>query len=85
MAELRGHGVETIANWLASRIAAETKQAPEAIALDEPFAKLGLDSLKTLIVSRDLGEFLGLEELQPSLFWDYPTITKLAEHLAETA
>jgi acyl carrier protein len=81
MAGTSDYRVDAISAWLVDRIASEMDVAPETISLDETFSNLGLDSLKTLIITARLGEFLGAEELNPSLLWDYPTIQKLAEHL----
>ncbi len=83
MADIRGHDADGITEWLVGRIAGELKVAPETIPLDETFFNVGLNSLNTLIISGELSDFLGIEEFSPSLFWDYPTIQKLAEHLAE--
>lgn len=81
MAGVSDYRADAISAWLADRIAGEMNVAPETISLDETFSNLGLNSLKTLIITGELGEFLGVEELNPALFWDYPTIQKLAEHL----
>ena len=81
MAGTSDYGTDAISAWLVDRIASEMNVAPETISLDETFSNLGLDSLKTLIITAKLGEFLGAEELNPALLWDYPTIQKLAEHL----
>jgi acyl carrier protein len=81
MAGVSDYSVDTISAWLVDRIAGEMNVAPETISLDETFSNLGLNSLKTLIITGDLGEFLGAEELAPALFWDYPTVQRLAEHL----
>ena len=83
MVEVRTHTVDTIAVWLSNRIAEELKAAPELISPDETFHNVGLNSLNTLIVSGDLAEFLGLDEFNPSMFWDYPTIGKLSQHVFE--
>ena len=81
MAGTSDYGTDAISAWLVDRIASEMNVEPETISLDETFSNLGLDSLKTLIITAKLGEFLGAEELKPALLWDYPTIQKLAEHL----
>jgi acyl carrier protein len=83
MARVSEYSFDAISAWLVDRIAREMNVAPETISLDETFSNLGLNSLKTLIITGNLGEFLGTEELTPSLFWDYPTVQKLAEHLTE--
>ena len=74
---------DRLISWLVDRIAHELRVAPETIGLDEAFFNIGLNSLQTLIISQELSEFVGDKELSPSLFWDYPTIHKLAAHLAE--
>ena len=81
MAGISDYGTDAISAWLVDRIASEMNVEPETISLDETFSNLGLDSLKTLVITAKLGEFLGAEELNPALLWDYPTIQKLAEHL----
>ena len=81
MAGTSDYGTDAISAWLVDRIASEMNVEPETISLDETFSNLGLDSLKTLVITAKLGEFLGAEELNPALLWDYPTIQKLAEHL----
>lgn len=74
---------EEISDWLVQRIATERNMEPEAVPLDEAFFSIGLNSLDTLLINNDLSDFLGLEELSPSLFWDYPSIEKLSAYLAE--
>jgi len=76
-----GHSAEAIEEWLVERVAKELKIPPHTVSVDQTFSNLGMNSLQTLIVAGDLGEFLGIEELEGSLLWDYPTILKLAEHL----
>jgi acyl carrier protein len=75
---------EEIVDWLVDRIAKEMKVAPNELILDETFFNIGMNSLSTLIISGELAEFLELEEFNPSMFWDYPSIQKLAEHLTES-
>lgn len=84
MTEPESYSVDAICDWLVARIATELKIAPEAVPLDEAFFNIGLNSLNTLIISTELSEFLNVDELNPTLFWDYPSIQKLSEHLAES-
>jgi acyl carrier protein len=81
MSEQSRRNVDDLMNWLVDRIAAELQTPAEKISVEESFSNLGMTSLQTLLVTGDLGEHLGVEELEPSLFWDYPTIQKLADHL----
>lgn len=76
------HDARQIEDWLIDRIATEVDTQPDSLPLDRSFFELGLNSLNTLVISGDLAEFLRMQQLEPSLFWDYPTISKLAEHLA---
>jgi hypothetical protein len=81
MPEQCGQDMDAIVAWLVDRIASELKVAPETISVDEAFANLGLSSLQILLVTGDLGEYLGIDDMEVSLFWNYPTILKLADHL----
>ncbi len=56
---------------------------PEAeLALDLPFAELGLNSVMAMSVRRDTEQFVGIE-LSATMLFNYPTIVALAEHLAK--
>ncbi len=48
------------------------------------FINFGLDSVKAIFILQHLEHFVG-EELNPLLFWDYPTIQSMAAHLAGNA
>lgn len=81
MPEKNDHDVGAIVSWLADRIAKEMEVEPETILVDKTFANLGLGSLQVLRVTLDLGEHLGIEDIDVSLFWNYPTILEVADHL----
>jgi acyl carrier protein len=80
--DLTRHSFKAIRDWLLDAIATELEAPPAAVASDVEFADLGLGSRQAIMITGDLEEFLGREELDPSLLWDYPTIDKLARHLA---
>jgi phthiocerol/phenolphthiocerol synthesis type-I polyketide synthase A len=64
-------------------ILARELQMPEAdLALDLPFAELGLNSVMAMSVRRDTEQFVGIE-LSATMLFNYPTIVALAEHLAK--
>jgi acyl carrier protein len=71
-----------IQHWLVEHIAASIKVAPTDIDVTLPFSYYGLDSLAAVGMSGDLEQWLG-RKLPPTLTWDYPTIERLAAHLAE--
>jgi phthiocerol/phenolphthiocerol synthesis type-I polyketide synthase A len=64
-------------------ILARELHMPEAdLALDRPFAELGLNSVMAMSVRRDTEQFVGIE-LSATMLFNYPTIAALAEHLAK--
>lgn len=73
---------EEIQSWLRERIAEEIKTAPEAVSLDVPFANYGLDSIVIVTLVGDLEDWLDAS-LDPTIFWEYPTIEILSRWLAE--
>jgi acyl carrier protein len=75
---------ERIENWLIGTTAKHSGIAQEGIAVDQPFASYGLDSLAATMISADLEDWMGMQ-LDPTLLWDYPTIRDLASHLVTLA
>lgn len=81
MSEIPWFDVDKLSEWLIDRIANEMEISPDEVSVDATFDDLGMNSLKVLIVANDLAEFLNVEEVEQPLFFNYPTIQKLAEHL----
>ncbi|MFS0518990.1 AMP-binding protein [Nostoc sp. UIC 10607] len=73
---------EVIASWLVSHLALSLKVSPNEIDIQEPFAAYGLDSAGAVSMTGELAEWLGCE-IEPILFWEYPNIESVANHLAE--
>jgi len=71
----------TIRRWLVAKIAEELAVDEERIDVGVELSKLGLDSAQAVVLSGDLGRYVGVK-LSATLVWDYPTIEKLAEHVA---
>lgn len=67
--------------WLTDHVAELLKVQPGKVDANRSFADYGLDSLAAVILSGDLEEWLGCT-LPPTLAWDFPTIDRLASHLA---
>jgi len=67
--------------WLIHQIAGLAGVAPQAIDPREAFDSFGLSSREAVMLSGDLEEWLG-RSLSPTLVYEYPTIEKLAEFLA---
>ncbi len=75
---------EKIQAWLVSYLAELLEIDPSEVDETTPFDRYGLDSSATMSMTADLEEWLGLE-LEPMLFYDYPTIKRLSQHLAQEA
>jgi phthiocerol/phenolphthiocerol synthesis type-I polyketide synthase A len=64
-------------------ILAREIRLPEAeLDVDRPFAELGLNSVMAMSIRRQAERLVGIE-LSATMVWNHPTITSLAEHLAE--
>jgi len=79
-AAAEGGIAERITQW----IAAHTGEPAERIAVTQPFAALGLSSLKLVELVAEAGRWLG-RELAPMTAYDYPTIAQLAAYLRDGA
>ncbi|KAI7246066.1 hypothetical protein KC345_g12117, partial [Hortaea werneckii] len=66
--------------WLMEQIAEATNVARELIKVDEPFLHLGLDSVSAVMLTGTIEDKLG-RTCSPTMFYDYPTIEQLADHL----
>jgi 8-amino-7-oxononanoate synthase len=73
---------ENILRGLVERVAVEVRLDADAVDIYAPFESFGLDSLKAVTLSGLLEDWIGIE-LSPTLFWDYPNIDSLANHLAD--
>jgi acyl-CoA synthetase (AMP-forming)/AMP-acid ligase II/acyl carrier protein len=70
-----------IENWLVANLASYLKVQPEEIDVSQSFAYYGLDSSVAVSLTGDLAEWLHLKQLDPMLFWEYPNVEALAQHL----
>jgi len=73
---------EEIKTWLQARVAKEIKGKPETVSFSAPFASYGLDSIVIVTLVDDLEEWLGVS-LDPTIFWEYPTIEALTDWLVK--
>ncbi|MET0233301.1 MAG: acyl carrier protein [Kibdelosporangium sp.] len=64
--------------WLAGRIAGYLDIPPGRLDPDQPFAEIGLDSVYALTLCGDVEDALGIE-VEPTMAWDHPTTTALAQ------
>jgi acyl carrier protein len=70
-----------IQNWLIANLAIYLKVQPYEIDISQPFAYYGLDSSVAVSLTGDLADWMNLKQLDPMLFWEYPNIEALAQHL----
>jgi phthiocerol/phenolphthiocerol synthesis type-I polyketide synthase D len=73
---------EEIEQWLVTRIADALHVSPDDIGVKTPFAELGVSSMSAAELAGDLEDMLD-RTLPTTLLWDYPTIERLARHLAD--
>ena len=74
---------DEIRAWLVGQIAAILSLPEDDVDPDETFDSFGLASRDAVSLSGDLEDYLS-RRLSPTLLYQYPTINKLAEHLAAT-
>jgi thioesterase domain-containing protein/acyl carrier protein len=72
---------ESISAWIVARLAEELQMAPCQIDIDRPLTEFGLSSMHALSLTCDLVDWLGCE-LPADLLWKYPTVARVARHLA---
>lgn len=69
--------------WLTEQIAGILSLPEDEIDPDATFDSFGLASRDAVSLSGDLEDYLG-RRLSPTLLYQYPTISELADFLAET-
>jgi acyl carrier protein len=78
------HQQDDIENWLSDLIGEILEIPPSKVDRTKRFDRYGLDSVAAVSVTAMLGKHLG-RELDATAMYDYPTISTLSRHLAETA
>ena len=64
-------------------LARELRMSASALASDQPFPELGLDSMMAMTVLKETQKLAGIDVSANTLF-NHPTISSLSSHLAET-
>ena len=72
-----------IEEWLITYMREELNIDENEIDFDAQFSDYGLDSSAAVILTGDLGEWLGYDP-EPTLLLDYPTLSKLVDYLADS-
>ncbi|HXM55452.1 MAG TPA: AMP-binding protein [Candidatus Dormibacteraeota bacterium] len=73
-----GATAQDVRRWLAERVGAVLGVDAAGVAIATPLADLGLDSLKLVELTADLGGWLGME-LPVTTAWDSPSIRDIAD------
>ncbi|WP_245916003.1 acyl carrier protein [Merismopedia glauca] len=68
--------------WLSVKLAEQLSLDVNTVSVTEPVTRYGIDSIDAVTMVSDLEDLLALE-LPATLLWDYPTIEKSAQYLAE--
>lgn len=78
--------------WFIQYLSSQLGVAPSHIAIDQPLASFGLDSLAAVRLTADLQDWLVEERpnatianISPTLAYDYPTIDKIVRYLVQEA
>ena len=71
-----------VANWLIAQLSEQLSLEKSNINVSEPLTRYGLDSIDAVTMVGDIEDVLDVE-LPSTLFWDYPTIEKSSQFLAE--
>ena len=71
-----------VANWLIAQLSEQLSLEKSNISVSEPLTRYGLDSIDAVTMVGDIEDVLDVE-LPSTLFWDYPTIEKSSQFLAE--
>lgn len=69
-------------DWLVQKLAARLEVEPATIDVEQYFDEFDLDSTEALILAGELEQWLGFE-LETTALWYHPTISALADHIAE--
>ncbi|MCQ4167756.1 acyl carrier protein, partial [Tahibacter harae] len=79
----REHREAQLRQTIVKELAAALRVDPAVIDIDEAFVEYGLDSIMGVRLASDINQALGIELTTTSLF-DYPSVSKLAQHIAAT-
>ncbi len=73
---------EDIEDWLVAYLSGLLRVSVDKISTRVSFSRYGLDSSASILMSSELGDWLG-REIDPTINYSYPTVETLARHLAE--
>ncbi|QDT06973.1 Putative fatty-acid--CoA ligase fadD21 [Rubripirellula lacrimiformis] len=68
--------------WMTKWLVARAGVDPSDVELEKPFADYGLDSMTAVEMSGEIEDWSGVE-LTPIVAWNYPTVARLSEFIAQ--
>jgi acyl carrier protein len=68
--------------WMTQWLIARAGVVPGDVELDKPFADYGLDSMTAVEMSGEIEDWSDVE-LTPIIAWNYPTVSRLSEFIAQ--
>ena len=72
----------SIGSWMANYLADLLDIPTDEVSWTLPFESFGLDSAAIVVMTSDLSKWIGLD-LKSDLFFKYPDIQSVSEHLHE--
>ncbi len=72
-----------LSNFIRNKIAVELGIPEEEIDLTIEFINFGMDSVNSIFILQHIEKFIGTD-LNPLLFWDYPTIESFSRYIVTT-
>lgn len=75
--------VAELSNFIRNKIAVELGIPEEEIDLNIEFINFGMDSVNSIFILQHIEKFIGTD-LNPLLFWDYPTIESFSRYIVTT-
>lgn len=71
---------QELIEFFRNKISSELGIPIDEINTDIEFINFGMDSVNAIFILQHLENFVG-QELNPLLFWDYPTIARFSKHI----
>lgn len=73
---------DEIEAWLTEQLSTALGFSPSEVDADAPFATYGMSSTDMVTLSGELEQWLG-RSVSPTIAWECPTVSALAQRLAE--
>jgi acyl carrier protein len=75
---------QRIAKWLREYLAKKLEVEESKVDPTVPFVELGIDSMTAVVMTGDLGDWLGFD-IEPSQLFEFPTVSEFAARVSALA